>query len=160
MKSKAATIPETSRQMIVTKFHGKDVSPNSRPKRKSRVPATMKKAPNPVNGCQALENRRLGNCEIKKEENDKEGQSIKRNVDIEIPPPCHLGREYSSCYTKYVKYVIYIRDGEAREPRNEVIYSETRDRASPVTPPKIGFRPKMSDILPHRGVDVAAAARR
>jgi len=29
--------------------------------------------------------------------------------------------------------VIYIRDWEAREPRNEVISSETRDRASPVT---------------------------
>ncbi len=29
--------------------------------------------------------------------------------------------------------MIYIRYGKAREPRNEVIYSGTRDRASPVT---------------------------
>ncbi len=48
-----------------------------------------------------------------------------------------VGRSF--CHTKYVKYVIYIRDGEAREPRNEVISSETRDRATPVTTLDIGL---------------------
>jgi hypothetical protein len=45
MNSMVATTPKTSRQMTVTEFHGKDVPPNSRPKRKRSVPAMMKKAP-------------------------------------------------------------------------------------------------------------------
>ena len=45
INSNAATTPKTSRQMIVTEFHGKYVPPSSRPKRKRSVPATIKKAP-------------------------------------------------------------------------------------------------------------------
>jgi hypothetical protein len=41
----AARSPKTSKQIIVAEFHGKEIPPNSSPKRNRRVPVMAKKAP-------------------------------------------------------------------------------------------------------------------